>query len=345
MSKDTPAPPDYVGAANATAQSSKDVTEQQTFANRPNINTPWSQQTWANTPTWDPTTGQYLNQWTQNTNLTPEAQKALDSQLAVQSGVSGTAQGLLQQNQQQLNAPVDWSNFQATGKAPTAQTYNPGQVQTSIGDTGAYYNKAGDAVYNQYLARAQPANDRATDQLRTQLYNSGLKEGDAAYDTQMAQLRQSQQDAMTNASLQATQTAGSEAQRMQGMDVASGNFANSAAQQQLNGKLAAGQEGFNEQLQSGNYQNTVRQQQISEDLQKRGFTLNEINSLLSGQQVQTGPTPTFSQAGVGKGADYSSAAANTYAANLNATNASNAATAQTVGGIASLGMLAYLAAA
>jgi len=329
MSKSTPPAPDYVGAANATATSSKDVTEQQTYANRPNINTPWSQQTWQNTPTWDPTTGQYLNQWTQNTNLTPGAQKALDSQVAVTGGLSGTANQLLNQNNKLITAPVDWSKFSATGKAPTAPNYQTGVTDTS----GGFANKAADAAWNQYNQRNQPIQQAQTDAMRSQLYNAGLKEGDPGYEAAMKRLSQNQGDANTQASLAATQTGLQGGALLQGEDLAAGGFKNEAATS-----------AYNAQLSGANYQNQLRQQQISEDLQKRGFTLNEINGLLNGQQVSTGPQPNFNAAGVSQGANYANAAAQAYGAATDASNVNNANTSGAVSagvGIASAAAIAF----
>jgi SOS response regulatory protein OraA/RecX len=37
-------------------------------------------------------------------------------------------------------------------------------------------------------------------------------------------------------------------------------------------------------MSSANYQNQLRQQQIAEDMQRRGYSLNEINAILTGQQ-------------------------------------------------------------
>lgn len=339
MSKSAPAAPDYTGAAQQTAQASKNVTEQQTFANRPDINTPWSQQTWAQTPTWDPTTGQYLNKWTQNTNLTPGAQSALDSQVAVTGGLSSTAQQLLGQNNQQLTQPLDWSSFQATGAAPTAQNYQNPNLQTSLPDSsGGYANKAADAAWKQYNDRNQPIQQTQTDNLRTQLYNSGLKEGDPGYDAAMKRLSQNQGDANTQASLAATQTGIQGGAIMQGQDLAAGGFANSAANTNYQNTLAGGAQTYNQQTTSANYQNTLRQQQISEDLQKRGFTLNEISSLLNGQQVSAGAQPNFNAAGVSSGANYANAAADQYAAATNQSNVNNANTQGAVG--AGLGVAA-----
>ena len=53
---------------------------------------------------------------------------------------------------------------------------------------------------------------------------------------------------------------------------------------------------FQQAMQGSQYANTIRQQQLTEQMQKRGFSLNEINALLSGQQVQAPQMPNFSQA-------------------------------------------------
>lgn len=343
MSKTVPPAPDYVGAAQQTAQSSKDVTEQQTFANRPNINTPWSQQTWANKPTWDPTTGQYLNQWTQNTNLTPTAQKALDSQMGVQQGVSDTAQKLLTQNNAALTAPVDWSKFTPTGASPTVQNYQAPTLQGGVGSANSYANKAADAAWQQYNQRNQPIQEQQTEAMKSQLYNSGLKEGDPGYEAAMKRLSQNQGDQNTQASLAATQTGIQGGSVMQGMDLSNANFSNTAAEQGFQNQLQGGAQTFGQQNTAAQYQNQTRQQQISEDLQQRGFTLNEINGLLNGQQVSAGPTPSFNAAGASAGADYTGAASGAYGAAMNASNVNNANTSGAVGAGAGLGAAALVA--
>src|SRR5678816_884805 len=134
MSKSAPKAPDFTAAANATAESSRDVTEQQTWANRPTINTPFGQQTWEVTPQWDPSTEQYLNTWEQNTNLTPESQAALDSQLRLTQGRSDLAEGLLGRVQDEYGAPMDWSQFQDQATTPEANQYSADGLP-SWGDT------------------------------------------------------------------------------------------------------------------------------------------------------------------------------------------------------------------
>jgi DNA-binding transcriptional MerR regulator len=433
MSKSAPKAPDYAAAAETQADSSRDVTEQQTWANRPDINTPFGSQTWENNAQWDPTTQQYINRWEQNTNLTPEAQSALDSQLRLTQGRSNLAEGLLGRVQDEFGDTMDWSQFTPMGQAPQAnqygqnlpefgatpdvptydlngapargqgpgqEQYTPEQIQRSLSTEGLqnvdpsqrYYDNAGNAIYDQFSSRAEPQFSRDTEALRTQLYNQGLREGDEAYDRELEKQRQSQNDARQQASYQATIGAGSEAQRMQGMDLstrgqqfgernATGAFANQAADQALNQQLgignqrftqgmqgaqlsdaqraaavqeqlgvggqkfqqemaasgqqdqqrqqagqeqlAFGQNRFAEQMQGSNYQNQVRQQQIAEEMQRRGFSLNEVQALLSGQQVAMPNMPSFNTASRAEGNQALSAAQMQGQAALDAFNAQN----------------------
>lgn len=339
MSKSAPAPPDYAGAANAQAQSSREVTEQQTWANRPTINTPFGQQTWAVQPTWDPSTGQYINSWTQNTNLTPESQAALDSQMRIQQGRSNMAEGLLNRSQQEYGQPMDWSQFQELQSSLDAPEYSSEQIQRGIGDTADYSKRAEDAIYNQWASRQDPRMAQDREAQRTQLYNMGLKEGDAAYDREMQRLDQDQGDARLQAQYQATVGAGAEAQRMQGMDVQSGNFANSAAQQALQQQLALGSQRFGQQQTAAGFQNTVRQQQIAEEMQRRGFSLNEINAILTGQQVGMPSMPGFNAANRSEGVQALQGAGMQGQAALDAFNAQQQQTQGTLSGLAGAAMM------
>lgn len=359
MSKTVPATPDYVGAAQATSDASAATTEAQTVANRPDVNTPWSSQTWNATPTWDPTTGTYVNQWTSNTSLVPQAQNALNSQLGVAENQSATADQLTAQANKTLTAPLDWSNFQAMGATPQAQTYNTPNLQSNINTSGVtpvdtsntYANNAANVAFQQYTNQNAPLQQRALTNLDTQLQNQGLKPGDAAYDTALNDLRNQQSTANTQASLGSTQFGVQGGQIMQGEDLANNQnqfnqagtqatFANSAAQSTLQDQLTGGAQTYGQNLSSSDYENQVRQQQEAEDLTQRGFTTNEINAMLTGQQVQTGPSPQFNAAGASQPTNYSGAAQNLYSGALNQANAANSGTSQTVaGGIGLLGAL------
>lgn len=323
MSKNTPAPPDYAGAAQAQAQSSREVTEQQTWANRPTINTPWGQQTWSVTPQWDAATGQYINTWAQNTNLTPEAQQALDSQMALQQSRSDLAQDLTGRMESEYQTPMDWGGF-----TDLSGTVGPEKLQRSIGNTPDYIKSAEDAIYGQWSSRQEPRMQQDMDRMRTQLYNQGLVEGDQAYNDALQRMSQDQNDARQQAQYQATIGAGQEAQRMQGMDVQSGNFANNAAGQQ-----------YQQNMQSAGFQNQLRQQQIAEAMQQRGFTLNEINAILNGQQVAMPSMPGFNAANRSEGVQALDAANMGWGAQMDAFNAQQQSQQGMMSGLGSMALM------
>jgi hypothetical protein len=354
MSKSTPKAPDYEEAAQAQARSSREVTEQQTWANRPDQVTPWGTQSWENQQVWDPSTQQYLNRWTQNTELNPESQRALDAQLALTTGRSELGASLFPRAQQEFGQAIDWNQFDPAGNRVQAGNLTPEQLARGYETAGPeldpssrYFQQANDAIYNQWADRALPQQERDTDALRTQLYNMGLKEGDAGYDREMEKLRQTQGDAMRQAQYQATIGAGGEAQRFLGMDAATraqltgenrdqASFGNQAAGQAFGMEAQAGGQNFGQQMQASQYDTQLRQQQIAEEMQRRGFSLNEINALISGQQVGMPSMPGFQNAQRSEGVQALQAAQLTGQAELDRFNAQQQATQGMMSGIGSM---------
>jgi len=215
--------------------------------------------------------------------------------------------------------------------APDAPTYDPsqlgpqGQVDQEqlkrdyeiqgpeLDPSQRYYQQANEAIYNQWADRALPQQEEARNQLQTRLYNMGLKEGDQAYDREMEKLNQQQSDAMQQAQYQATIGAGSEAQRMLGMDAATraqltgeqaalAGFGNQAAlgqfgmgmqgaqltdqqrAQKMQEMLGFGQAGFQNQLAGANFQNQAQAQDFA---QKMASGQQGFNQQMQADQYQT----------------------------------------------------------
>jgi hypothetical protein len=356
MSKSTPKAPDYTGAAQAQAQSSKEVTEQQTWANRADQFTPWGNQTWQNQQVWDPATNQYINRWAQTTQLDPTLDAANKAQMDTTLERSNLANSLTGRMNQEFGQGMDWNQFQQGGGAVAAPDPSQrGNIQGSLSTEGLtnldpsqrYQQQANDAIYNQWAQRALPQQAKDTDRLRTQLYNMGLKEGDQAYNDEMQRQRQSQGDAMQQAQYQATIGSGAEAQRMLGMDAATraqmfgergtqGQFGNQAQAQDFAQQQAGSQQDFNNLMQSSQYQNQLRQQQIAEAQQARGQSLNEMNALLSGQQVNMPSMPSYNTAQRSEGVQALQAAQLTGQADLDRYNAKQQATQGMMSGIGSM---------
>ena len=120
--KSSPPPPDYTGAAQAQADSSRDVTAAQTFANRPKQITPWGTSNWTPGSTVDPTTGKIMTTWENELTLSPAEQAALESQQQVALGRSDLAEGLIGRTSNELQNPFAWQSLPDAGGAPTVNT-------------------------------------------------------------------------------------------------------------------------------------------------------------------------------------------------------------------------------
>jgi hypothetical protein len=295
MGKSAPKAPDYEAAAQEQAAGSRAVTEQQTWANRPDQYTPFGSMTWQNQQQWDPATEQMLNKWIQTTNLTPDAQRALTAQLGMQAGKSELGASMMGRMQDEFGNPMDWTQFSEGGERVEGGQH--------------YYDQAGDALYSRFQNRMDPRVAQQREGLDAQLRNQGLMPGDEAYDRAHLEQAQQQGDEYERAAQQSTILSGQEGSRMQGMDISAG--------------------GYNTQL---------RQQEIAEAMQQRGFTLNEINAILTGQQVGMPEMPGFNTAQRAEGPQNLAAAQMTGQSQLDAFNAEQAAMQGMMQGAGSMAM-------
>jgi hypothetical protein len=213
-----------------------------------------------------------------------------------------------------------------------------------------------DTVAKSLMERMVPVHERQQSQLETQLANKGLQVGSEAYTRALADLGQRQSAERYNA----LDTAGNEAQRLFNMgmgarqqafqeDVGAGQFGNQAAGQAFQQDMGAAQFGnqalqnqYNMMRQGAMDQNTVRQQMLAEQMQRRGMSLNEMNALLSGQQVAMPQMPGFNQAQRSETPNILGATQMGYDAALGAANASNAATSNLLGGLGQMGQMAFM---
>ncbi|MCS7084451.1 MAG: hypothetical protein NZ534_00025 [Bacteroidia bacterium] len=233
---------------------------------------------------------------------------------------------------------MNWSQF-----TPVPGAVQPEALQRSLDVSGlpaldrgsGYYDRATDALLGRFALRAQPRFQRETEALETRLRNRGLRPGDEAYDQALRELRDAQQDAWTGATYDAIIRGGQEAARMFGMDAeARRQLFGEQAQAGQFANQAAGQ-AFAQGMNAAEFQARLRQQQIAEEMQRRGFTLNEINALLEGQQVGLPQMPSFMGAGRAEAPQYLNAAQAQYQSSLDAFNARNALFGSLLGAITS----------
>ncbi len=243
MGKSSPTPPpapDYIGAANAQGAANLTAGQQSASLSNPNINTPYGSQT----VTYDQTGPNGDYQPTINQTLTPEAQATLSSQQSVQRALAGLGQQGIGQAQQILGQP-----FQ----------YNGPGVQTSLNTSGVAKMpvNAGTTGQQAILSRLQPQiqqNEGATAQ---RLANQGIPVGSEAWNNEMRQQGNQENDLYTQAALQGI-----------GLDT------------------SANAQGFNQALQGAQFGNTATQQGLSQQLGLYNQPLNEITALMSGSQIQ-----------------------------------------------------------
>jgi hypothetical protein len=362
MGKSTPAAPDYLGAANSQAAASKENLMTQNYANRPTINTPFGSQSWTTQTQIDPTTSQTVTGWTQENTLNPSLKPALDAQIESQVGRSELANSFMNRVRDEYKPSFNYEGLPAMTTGGT-----PGEIRTNVADyapgLNTSFNFGGapaaptydtgyrDRVAQSLMERMMPVQDYQNRQLQTQLSNQGFKLGSEGYKRGLDELAQRQAAERYNA----YDTAGNEAQRMYGSQMGArqqgiseamsqGNFNNQALGQAqgldinaMNAMNAAQGQQFGLNQSYANQQNTLRQQALAEQAQRRGMSLNEMNALMSGQQVNMPNMPQFNTAGISQTPNLMGAMQNTYQANLDASNAKNAGISNALSGATSLG--------
>lgn len=178
------------GRLGATQTPVTNLIETQAQYNRPNEVNPFGSLSYER----DPTTGAI----TQRTTLAPEEQQMLDQQRSRDIGFGNIASSQLSGLQGLLSSPFSTSDLRN----------DPNQM-----DFSADRRRIEDATYNQVAGRLQPQFDREESQFRQRMAVEGIPEGSDRYNNAFREMKQSQNDALTNAGFQATREGGTELER------------------------------------------------------------------------------------------------------------------------------------
>jgi hypothetical protein len=194
---------------------------------------------------------------------------------------SEMATGMMSRVQDEFGNPMDWDQF--------GNMVGVGN-QPLMGESQGYIDKAENAWYDRARSRLDDRFGSEQEALDIKLRNQGLKPGDAAYDAAARTLGNNKTDAYQAAMNEAIKASGAEGARLQGMD---------------RSKL-----GFNQgtMYRQADQANQLRQQAIKEEMTKRGFSLNEINALITGQQVANPQFESYNTASKAETPQYLSAA-------------------------------------
>ena len=275
MSKGSaPAAPDYTAAANAQGAANLTSAQQTGVLSNPNVKSPYGDQSvsYTNVPNPDGTGTPFL-QPTVTQTLTPQAQQTLSAQQQVQTGEANLGLQGLSTAQNVMGTPFSFGG-------PAVQTSVPSQgaVPTSIDTSGVAQMpvNAGTTGQAAIESRLAPLQARQMQSEQTQLANQGLVPGDEAYTNAMTDFTNQQNDAQQQAVLNGLN-----------LDMSANNqgFGQAQAQAQI-GQAGQGQQ-YNQALQSGKFGNTAQQQALAQALNQYNLPLNQINSLMSGSQIQS----------------------------------------------------------
>lgn len=277
--KSKPKTPDYKGAAEATAASDLEALKYQTQANRPDQNTPFGSSSWEQDAD---------GNWTQNTTLNEEAQRALDAELGLGADRMELGQGMMGRAEAEFGQEMDWSALPEVGRGSEAR------------------DRAETNLYERQTSRLDPQWEQRTEQTQAKLAAQGLRPGDPAYDQAMENMGREKTDAYDRASSSAIAAGGQEADRQY------------------------------------NLESSDRNRQLTEEMQKRGFSLNEINAIISGQQTSMPNMPGFESAGRANPTDYTGAANSQYNASANNASIDNSAFNSALSGGMQLGGMAMM---
>ena len=320
--------------------------------------------------------GYDIPQFEKTIRLSDAEQKLFDQQHQLGSDLNTLAIGQTKRLTDVLGRPIDTNGLPTSGnfniQDPRLSTVgdgaggdiyhsfaDAGPIQRSIGPTN--YEQARKSVEDAYFSRINPQLDRDREALESKLIGQGLVRGTEAFNTAMDESNRQANDARAVA----VREGGQEQSRLAALDLAKGQFANTAQGQQFQelaqragfANSAQAQEfaqtlqraGFNNaQIQQmfanktnlAQLQDTSRERALQERLAMRNQPINEIAALMKGGQVTA---PQFAQyhggqvGGTDIGGMYYKSAEMDAAARAAEANRQAAMTNALIGGVAGLG--------
>lgn len=309
---ETPATPDYAGAAKETAAGNLEAARAAAAANRVNQVTPYGSLNYAVTgkdPYGNPT-------WTATTALSPEQQQLYNYDVQSSLGLGRLQNKGLNYVGQMIDQP-----FSTASLPQLSSQLNAPKLQTSLENQGMEgWDKASGLI----MQRLAPQMERQQKSLDTQLANQGIMRGSEAYNQAQQDLAMKQNDLMNQAQL----TGLGAQQQFFGQGLQAGQFGNTAQQQMLQNQLSQSE-----------LANRARGQGFQELAYQRNEPINTLNAVRSGSQVTT-PNQFYvnaPQQATTAGADYLGAAGMTGNANIAAANAENAQRNAMIQGLFSMG--------
>ena len=220
----TPATPDYSGAAQQTAQGNLDAARQATAANRVNQITPYGSLTYKVTgqdPYGNPT-------WTSTSSLSPDQQQLYNYDIATSKGLGQLQQKGLNYVNTMIDSPFNTSGLPKLSSQLNSPKFNQlGNAEAMQRDLENQGMAGWDKATGLLMQRLEPSMERQQKALDTQLANQGIMRGSEAYEQAQQDLAMKQNDLRNQAALGGQQVQ----QNLFGQSLQAGQFGNTAMQQ------------------------------------------------------------------------------------------------------------------
>lgn len=268
----------------------------------------------------DPNTGKVYDipTFSETTSLSPTGQQIFDTQQNSKLALAQMGNRQIGRVDQLLSTPFSLDGAPKAGTAGNYQQFGSGpQLATTFDDAGAitktYGTDFGDErqrVEDALMQRMQPGLDKGFSRLETRLADQGISYGSDAFSSAMGDYGRQENDARMAAII----NAGGEHSRLANLEADRAAFQNAAQQQQYGqnlGRAEFGNTGKQQMFQNAfnsnqannalasrtfDEQNALRSQYSNEQFALRNQPLNEINSLMSGSQINT---PQFGNPQIG----------------------------------------------
>jgi len=299
-----PPPPDYTGAAKATAEGNLEMARSATEANRPTQISPLGSVSWYNEPGTD--------QWVQDVQLDPTLEGSLRSQLDVQKYMSDLGTKYMGRVDQAYEDPF---------KLPSEmEEYQPGDMPefdpSELGAMPELGFGAVQGIQDAMMSRLTPdlQQRRALEEQKNAAM--GITRGSDAWGDTQKVLGRTENDASQQALLGAMGAYDTiTGRQLQGRGQRYGELSDQWTKQMQGRQQGAADYAMRQQ---------GRQQQIQEQAYLRSIPLNELNAILRGQNVNMPQFSSFAQQGQTGGPNLLGAADQQYQAALGQANASRA---------------------
>ena len=204
--------PDTVGAANAQGKFARETARDTNYANRPDQYNPFGSQRWGSNSYVDPSTGETVTAWSQNTELTGDMQQLFDQQTVGAQSIAGMQSNALERAEGDMSTAADFDQF---GEGQELQ-YDPTQIR----------QRGEDAAYGRATSRLDPQYAQQGEAMELKLRNQGLRAGDQAYDEAMGNFGRDKNDAYEQARMGATGAGVAESKQLWDQQLGSAQYAN-----------------------------------------------------------------------------------------------------------------------